>query len=298
MRTGEATLTVKLQYKHFEPGEFEQEQKRTYAETISLIENFPWEKEREKINIDLTCSSVTLQDDVNSFLKLSLYYNQKFVLYFFDGEALYSKSLLSFSESFPFLQHYFETRTVDLPVFRRENTMLKNVKKHFISNDFIYKIGPGNFLTYTDFMTRFFLTGYLLLISYAIYKHLSTNPSPAALIVLVLAFPLLGGINLLLVFNYYKNAKGKLLILSKGSTTFIFGAIGAAITYKKQDIEEMVIEKNTASRCPWGNFTMTFIYMNDGTVLKIPSIILPGNDIAAKLPGIPVSTQQTFIPTY
>lgn len=298
MDKDEATLTVKLQYKHFEPGEFEQEQKRTYAETISLIENFPWEKEREKINIDLTCSSITLQDDNNSFLKLSLYYNQKFVLYFFDGETLYSKSLLSLAESFPFLQHYFENHTVDLSVFRRENTMLKNVKKHFPSNDFIYKIEPGSFLTYTNFMTRLFLTGYLLLISFAVYKHLSSEPSAAALIVLILAFPLLGGINLLLVYNYYKNAKGKCLILSKGSTTFIYGAIGAAITYKKQDIEEIVIERNTASKCPWGDFTMTLIYLNDGTVLKIPSIMLPGNDIAAKLPGIPVSTQQTFIPFY
>lgn len=298
MDTDEATLTVKLQYKHFEPGEFEQEQKRTYAETISVIENFPWEKEREKINIDLTCSSVTLQDDNNSFLKLSLYYNQKFVLYFFDRETLYSKSLLSRAESFPFLQHYFETRIVDLSVFRRENTMLKNVKKHFISNDFIYKIELGNFLAYTDFMTRLFLTGYLLLISYAIYNHLSTNPSPAALIAIVLASPLLGGFNLLLVYNYYKNSKGKLLILSKGSITFSYGTNDSVTTYKKQDIEEIVIEKNTASRCPWGNFTITLIYLNDGTVLKIPSIMLPGNDIAAKLPGIPVSTQQTFIPTY
>lgn len=147
-------------------------------------------------------------------------------------------------------------------------------------------------------MTRLFLTGYLFLISFAIYKHLSTNPSTAALIILILAFPLLGGMNLLLVFNYYKNAKGKLLILSKGSTTFTYGATGAATTYKKQDIEEVVIEKNTARKCPWGDFTMTLIYLNDGTVLKIPSIMLPGNDIAEKLPGIPVSTQQTFIPTY
>lgn len=46
------TLLTKVQYKDFEPGEFVEVQKRTYDETIKLIEEFPWNRQRDNIVVN------------------------------------------------------------------------------------------------------------------------------------------------------------------------------------------------------------------------------------------------------
>ncbi len=66
-------LTSKIQCKSFEAGEFIKEKKRSYEGTIELIEIFPWNKQREKIVIELTNPSITIEGENNDFLKLVVF---------------------------------------------------------------------------------------------------------------------------------------------------------------------------------------------------------------------------------
>ena len=47
-------LNTKIQHINFGPGEFVDIKKRTYEETISCIDNFHWENERDHLQISLT----------------------------------------------------------------------------------------------------------------------------------------------------------------------------------------------------------------------------------------------------
>src|SRR5690242_19037072 len=108
-------LITKIQHKNFEPGEFVEIKERTYEETIDCINNFPWEKERDHIQIALTNPSVTMESDIGNFLKLALFYNGKFVLHFFNSEhELYTKSFFHKEEAYPYIKNLFESEVFDL----------------------------------------------------------------------------------------------------------------------------------------------------------------------------------------
>jgi hypothetical protein len=289
-------LTSKIQYNTFEPGEFAEERKRNYEEIVTIIENFPWGKQREKLQIDLTNPSITIQDDILSYLKLSLYYNGKFVLYFFDGNSLYSKSLLHYNEAYNIIEAYMKTKSINFSEFKKQNVLFKPLKIHFISNEFIYKVDPDKPFKYVSAATIFPLALFLGLIVYFFIKTPFSNLNVVPFIFLLFVFPLLGGINLMLTINYFVYSKGKSLRLSKGSNIFQYGDIENPQTFNKSDINEIIIKQNTAIRCPWGDFTLSFIYMKDGSIIKIPNILLSGNSIQLKNPTIQTAIKNTYIP--
>ena len=100
-------LNTKIQHINFEPGEFVDIKKRTYEETISCIDNFHWENERDHLQISLTNPSVTIESDINNFLKFGVFYNGKFVLHYFNGyKELYTKRLKSLGLSKYSIQFY------------------------------------------------------------------------------------------------------------------------------------------------------------------------------------------------
>ncbi|WP_336518274.1 hypothetical protein [Pollutibacter soli] len=80
-------LISKIQYSNYETGEFSEEKERTFDEVKDVIEKFPWEKQRKGITIDLTNPSVTIHGKKNDYLKLSLFYNGRFVLYYLNQEG-------------------------------------------------------------------------------------------------------------------------------------------------------------------------------------------------------------------
>lgn len=86
------TLISKVQYKNFETGEFVDVQERNYEETIQLIEKFPWNDQREKIVIDLTNPSITIEGKNNNFLKFAVFFNQKYVLHYFSETQTFKKT--------------------------------------------------------------------------------------------------------------------------------------------------------------------------------------------------------------
>lgn len=86
-------LISKIQYQNFEAGEFVEIKERSYEETISIIEAFPWTEERNNLKVDLTNPSITIVNSYNEFLKIALYYNGKFVLHYYNNsEELFTKS--------------------------------------------------------------------------------------------------------------------------------------------------------------------------------------------------------------
>lgn len=134
----EKELLAKMQYNEFEPGEFVYNQKVNYETALSLIQSFPWEDERRKLRVSLTNPSITFQTDTNLFLKLALYYNGKFILYAFDGKHLYSYSFIHFADSFSFIEYFFNHEDIDRMQYKSEPTFLRNLKIHFVSQDFVY----------------------------------------------------------------------------------------------------------------------------------------------------------------
>ncbi|MGI4022132.1 MAG: hypothetical protein ACRYFA_11545 [Janthinobacterium lividum] len=77
-------LVSKLQYKTYETGEYSDEEARNLEETLILIQDFPWEEQRHLIDIKITGPSVTIQNDEGAYLKLGLFFNNKFCVYLFD----------------------------------------------------------------------------------------------------------------------------------------------------------------------------------------------------------------------
>ena len=138
-------LTSKIQYKNFEIGEFIEEKERTFEEIMELIERFPWELQREKIVIDLTNPSVTIQGKNNDYLKIALFYNGKFVLRYFDQkQTLYTKSISEVTDSYKYIRDYIATSVFDTNDFKKENTLFQDNAKHFISQKFNYEVTPSS----------------------------------------------------------------------------------------------------------------------------------------------------------
>ena len=115
-------LTSKIQYKNFETGEFVEEKKRTLEETIEIIEQFLWTKERDNFVIDLTNPSITIKRKNDDYLKLAVYFNQKFVLHYLDHKkVLFDKSFIGIRDSYKYIENYFAA-TFDTTDLKKQNT--------------------------------------------------------------------------------------------------------------------------------------------------------------------------------
>lgn len=283
----EVKLLSKVQKNNFEPGEFIEEAERTCKETIQLIETFPWRQQWEGYAMDLTGPSITINGNDLSYLKVLPYYNHKYVLYYFDGKQLYLRAFLHLKDTYFDIEKYFTERSVDLSKYKQQTLLLKNVNNHFKSNDFVYRVKGKSFIHNMSGITKLGLLFFLPLMLLILIKGITTSTIIGFLLILILVFPLLGGINLLLTWNYFKHSKGKLLQLSKGSSTFIFGYSPNPVVFNKDDVTEIKILENNSYQCPWGDFTVTYIYLKNGQILTINSLLLSGYDIATKIPTAP-----------
>lgn len=131
-------LISKIQYNNFETGEFIEEKERSYTETIKLIESFPWNQQRQKLLVSLTNPSVTIEGKQNDYLKLSVYFNAKYVLYYLDeNNTLYTKDFTNITYAYQYIELLFLSH-FDTSDFKKQNTWLKNNQIHFVSQDFKY----------------------------------------------------------------------------------------------------------------------------------------------------------------
>jgi hypothetical protein len=269
-------LITKIQHKNFEAGEFVEIKERTYEETIGCIDNFPWEKERDHIQIGLTNPSLTIESDIDNFLKLALFYNGKFVLHFFSEEQeLYTKSFFQKEDAYPYIKNLYESEVFDLHDFKKEPTWMQHNLVHFVTQDFHYTITPKRIRQYLlntsgiNFLGTFFLTGFILFQS---GKGLTGLPLLGLLFFYFILFG--GGLNLVIFFNYYLFAKNKTLIMSKGNDEFYFGEKNNPERFNKKDISLVTIYSPSTYRNPLNGFSVIKIEFTNHVPIRIPNLFV------------------------
>ncbi|MEO5943093.1 MAG: hypothetical protein ABIP30_01905 [Ferruginibacter sp.] len=147
-----------------------------------------------------------------------------------------------------------------------------------------------------DFSTLIFSAMLIFLFINTLLNTTHKPLQPFIFIFLPFVILLSGGINWILLFNYYLYSKNKTLQISRGNNIFLWGKKDHIKEYKKTAIQKTVIRQNKGRRCPWSNFTLTFLYLKDGEIIKIPSILLDGEGFLYKLPGIESKIKPTVIP--
>ena len=277
-------LISKIQYKNFEHGEFVEIQERNYVDTIKLIENFPWNKQRDKIVIDLTNPSITIEGQNNDFLKFALFFNQKYVVHYFnEDQVLFTKSFVDLKDGYDYLENYFNKPIFYTTNFKKETTWLQHNLKHFETRDFNYiltKKSVRNYLLSTSGM-NFGLSIFFIVLSLS--KGLNLI-NPFGLIVLLFTMFLIGGgLHLILFINYYNYVKHKILIMSKGNDDFYFGNIDNPLKYDKKDILKYTTIRSRSSRSQLSRFAIIEIEFINGTILKIPNLLVDYTALEDKL---------------
>jgi hypothetical protein len=278
------TLVSKIQYKNFEPGEFVDVQERNFEETIRLIEEFPWDIQRDKIVIDLTNPSVTIEGKNGDFLKLAVFYNQKFVLLYLDNDQrLFSWSFNSLQDGYTCVKYFFEQPVFDTTKFKKETTWMQNNVKHFVTWDFRYELTSKSvrkYLLSTSGLNCFLAIAFLIFVVKRGHNAMD--------VLMLLVFPgiifiLLAGLPILLFFSYYNYVKNKILIMSKGNDIFYFGAYYSLVRYEKKDILNCTIMHSSGSRSLYKGFAVVKIEFKNGEILSIPNLLIPHQVLEDKL---------------
>lgn len=300
-------LLTKLQHKLDEPGEFTEVALRTYEETIHVIEAFPWQAEHDHLVVALTNPSVTIESGTGNYLKLTLYYHEKFVLYFLDQEKkLFSKSFTRLADSYSFIQCFFENGGVDLDAFKHEITWGKNNHIHFQTQSFAVEADAATwrrFLIRSSWMQFLFLLyGLILIIVIPPKPHhtgMAWNWNSGGVLVIakillfaLLLFTVLGGLNLIFFINYYLHVNRYVLQLSRGNELFAYGPAASPVTYSKHDIAEIRYRGNNYGRNPVRKFQVFKIKFFNCEQISIPTVFFDETEMPNKFPGIPITREK------
>ncbi len=286
-------MIVKVQYKEFEPGEFTDIADRSFEETIALIDKFPWEEQRENLRIGLTTPSVAMEGAGGEFLKLALYYNGKFVMYYIDTHHHeFSRVLMNFSEAADSIQAFFKDYTEPPVNFVRQPTPLQNVIIHFKSGNFTYTIRSASVAGMIAFIC--------LMLAIAVTWTIAAMHIP---ILAITVFFLIGGIAILLfaimqlrvLVNHYRYASGKVLILSRGLREFTFGPAGNPATFNKNDIQQ-IITHGMQGRGGYPATARVEIIFKGGTSLNLSCLMLSQETMTLKFPSCNQTMDKVMFP--
>ena len=286
------TLISKVQYKGFEPGEFTEIANRNLEQTITLIKNYPWEKERHLTPVDLTGPSVSIEDNEGNILKLGTGYYSHYKLYWLKAaDKIYIHDVNNLDEAISVITDYYNRKNISEGF--KPYKSLSN-KKHFVTNDFIYTVTTKRILSYN--IVHIFLG---LPFIYLIYSSLLNNGKIdlskgfyPVIFMLVLWF-IFSGINLVFSVHYYLRSRNKCLILSKGIPTFYWGDKNNLKQYSKNDIINIKELRYKGNRNPYAYHNLFFINFKDGSCIIIPSLLISDNVFSNKMQKI----QRVYIDT-
>jgi hypothetical protein len=277
-------LITKIQFNNYETGEFTEEKERTLDETIALINAFPWEQQRKDLRVSPTNPSITTQNTEGSYLKIALYYNGKFVLYFLDPtQKLYAKSFFSYADTYPYIRKFVEQETFDSAGFLYQRTWPSHNLIHFADKDFHYELTDKSALQYL-LVTSWFSFAFTLALTGVMIAH-PFNLLLFLLVIFPTMFVLGGGLNLLLFANYYPYCKGKLLFMSKGHDIFYYGLPDNPESFDKKNITSVTYHQPRGTRNPLVYFSWVNIEFKDARKLVIPNLLIDSSDLINKLAG-------------
>jgi hypothetical protein len=271
-----AQFKSKLQYKTYEKGEFSDEKVRGLDETLQLIKNFPWDEQRGS-NIQLSGPGVVIAGDNDDYLKVALYFNGKYCLYYLDSDG-----------------HLFERYTDDMAIIVKtvtdyfEGTLsLDGYDKHLINignranfENGLFEYGVNKTKTVASILLMLFLLSISLLGSYSFF--LISN-APIVLFLLFFLLDLLCIQSLYLVVSVYLKSKDMFLYLSQGQDDFQIWKSGDLEKYSKKDVNEINIYGQTgrSSRI----FNLIEIAFNDNKNIIVPGLIIDPYVFVQKFPN-------------
>jgi hypothetical protein len=275
-------LISKVQFNNFEAGEFVDIKERNCEEVIDLIEEFPWNKQRESFSVSLTNPSITIEGKNNDYFKIALYYNGKYVIYYLeDNGTLFTKIFERLESIYEYVKAYFEKNNVDTTGFKKTNNSLSKIIINFRTQDFVYTFSYNN---------RFKLFSYLYMFIVGILTLFILQPltfSENFLLKIFFNVLFIGsavfliGFPLLTLFNHYKYSKNKILIISKANPIFYFGDLDNPKPYNKNDIVQ--IFSNNRYR---DNGTKLKIMFINNEIIEFSLLLLAPADLEySKFPG-------------
>jgi hypothetical protein len=266
----------KLQYKTYEKGEFSDEKPRSLDETLQLIKDFPWDKQRG-VDIQPTGPSVTIQDEYVNYLKIGLYFNGKFCLYYLDNDNhLYEYHTDNLNDASQLVKDFFSL-ALDLSKFEKHFFNVGN-QKHFATQYFEYRIKPLRVLILTSFL--------LIMVTMFLFFSIAAIIKVDVFYVILLMTSVLGLFTYLL-FRIYYNAfrnRNNYLQISKGNDVFSFGYNENYVTtYNKKDIDTITACEPKGNRNP-NNVSVYEITFKDGTSLKFSNMLIADSVLRSKFP--------------
>jgi len=287
-------LVSKIQFKNYETGEFSSISSRTAEETFLLIENFPWSEQRHLTSVQLTCPSVTIERNKDSFLKIGPYFNGKFCLYLYENGKLFQRPIQTLADCKETLVDYYKSKDIS-PEFEKISLAV-NMRKYFFTAPFEYRVTGKHILSFLLF-PEIVMTIPLLCMLFATFLSSPEKPRAPAIVAFLLLFIFLIGINLYLFFNYYFYSKSLYLKVAKGQDDFYFGREDQYKQYSKNNIADIVVYKHRNQRVNWSYYAVFEINFKNGDQIIFPSLLLKEHLMDKKFAGKRITNRHTFFPT-
>ena len=268
----------KLQYKTYEKGEFSGEKPRGLEETLQLIKDFPWDEQRG-VDVQLTGPSVTIQDEYVNYLKVGLYFNGKFSLYYLDHDNhLYEYHTDDLNDVCKQVTDFF-SQQLDLGQFDKHVFSIGS-KHHFENGAFDY--GLSKRLVFSYAITVGFL---LCVVSFANASLFKVRDMPILVILLLIFLDIIFYAGSYYLIKIFIKTKDMCIYISKGKNEFQFWKNDVLSEYKKENVARLDIYGQTgrSSRI----FNLMEIIFKDGSNLIVPGTLVDPFTLISKLPGVP-----------
>jgi len=260
-------LTSKFQYKNYEKGEFSEEQPRSLEETLELIKSFPWDTQRG-VDVQLTCPGVVIEGNSRDYLKIGIYFNDKFAVYYLDSE----------NHLFEFHTDNLETACQSVTEFFNEEINLDGFEKHlfsignrahFIDGEFWHIINHTSAIIRLVFSTVLGLAYVIFVTGFIFYD---TGAPWLAKVFFVLMIGLV--IYLILMHaRIYSRAKNMALWIAAGHDDFQFDDGSGTVKYSKKDIGTINIYGPTSTRSR-PRLTIIELIFKDGQSIRFPGMLI------------------------
>ncbi|MNS38098.1 hypothetical protein D3C72_703370 [compost metagenome] len=287
---------TKVQYAHFEEGEFINRIQSDYKSTISQIEVFPWERERVKMHIGTATPSITIEADNGTALKLSLSYNKRFVLYYFTVDRkMYIYPFSRLEQAYDFICIFFKEGKVSVLKypFRKQYVSKKKAARYIDNKSFWYTVNKITIMPKVKLFLMMITIWVCFVSGITLLQNIKTGDSVLSLIVLfsclLLPFCLY---HTIIIANHYLKLSGIAIYVTKGDETIVYKTPFETRQYLKSDLQAVVLvcaeQRNRGIE-----YGIYYLQFADGSMIIISSIMLNEQEIVTKFGQLPIRKRYT-----